>query len=216
MQNKFISILSELFSAVIAGMFVQNIMLARASGLDRTRQMGEDSDERIFLMLQFFCSLVSSILFWLIHRYLLPLIDLSGLFGLPEYYSRAFLWPVIMAVVLSAVFMITFVMVVKLAPYEYVTSAARQLPFAAFNNFLVCVIFVGISNNYGLGRFLAYTFGSNIGYVLANIAIREGNRKIQNKEIPAAFRGLPATILYLSGLAMAVYAMSGHDLSSLM
>ena len=54
------------------------------------------------------------------------------------------------------------------------------------------------------------SFSGRVGYVLAVILVNEGQRKIQNRNLPAAFRGLPITLIYIGILALAVYGFTGH------
>ncbi len=216
MIKEFISEFSEMIMIGLTGAFLANITFCRAAGLDRIKNIEEDSDERIFCILQAVCSLLSSVAFWFAERYISTPASLLEPFGVSEYYSQVYLWPLLIAVVTAVVFIIVFIVTVKVAPYDKVTSAARQLPFAAFNNFAAGVILVSASRQYSLIEMIVYTAGANIGYIMANMMLREGNRRLQSREVPAAFRGLPAKLLYLSGLAIAFYALTGHSLSSLL
>ena len=60
---------------------------------------------------------------------------------------------------------------------------------------------------------IGFAIGTSIGYVLAVFLVTEGQRKLQNDDMPAAFKGLPATLLYLAGLAFAVYGLTGYSFS---
>ena len=216
MINEFISEFSEMILIGLTGAFLANVALCRAVGLDRIKNIEEDSDERIFCILQAVCSVLSAAGFWFAEKFIAVPASLLEPFGVSEYYSQVYLWPLLIAIVTAVVFIIVFVVTVKIAPYDKVTSAARQLPFAAFNNFAAGVILVSASKQYGLIEMIVYTAGANIGYIMSNMMLREGNRRLQNRDIPAAFRGLPARLLYLSGLAIAFYALTGHSLSSLL
>lgn len=216
MFSRLVSAFSELVVVGLAGAFLSNAVLCRAFGLDRVKSIEEDSDEVIFCILQFSCSVLSSSLFWLIKGIVNAPASLLVGFGISEYYSRAFLWPLLIAIITAGVFFLVFVITVKIAPYDKVTSAARQLPFAAFNTFVAGTILIGASAEYSFWEMLLYTIGSNVGFVIANWMLREGNRKLQNREIPAAFRGFPSRLLYLAGLALAFYSLTGRSLSSLL
>ena len=47
-------------------------------------------------------------------------------------------------------------------------------------------------------------------FVLAVLVVNEGQRKIQSRSLPAAFRGLPITLIYIGILALAIYGFTGH------
>lgn len=216
MIKEFISEFSEMILIGLTGAFLANVALCRALGLDRIKNIEEDSDERIFCILQAVCSVLSAAGFWFAEKFIdVPALLLEP-FGVSEYYSHVYLWPLLIALVTAVVFIVVFVVTVKIAPYDKVTSAARQLPFAAFNNFAAGVILVAASKEYNIVKMIVYTAGANVGYIMANMMLREGNRRLQSRDIPAAFRGLPARLLYLSGLAIAIYALTGHSQSSLL
>jgi|GEM_PF-73615 len=216
MIRDIVSGISGMMLVGVSGAFLESIVLCRAMGLDRVKNIEEDSDEVIFCILQAVCSLISSVIFWVLTDLVHIPEAVFQPFGVSDYYSQVYLWPLFSAVIIAVVFISVFVVAVKVAPYEKVTSAARQLPFAAFNNFVVGVILVSASEHYSFWEMLVFTVGSNIGYMVVNGMLREGNRRLQNRNVPAAFRGLPARLLYLSGLAIAFYTLTGHSLSSLL
>ena len=216
MAKMLVNDFSGLILIGLSGAFLTNAVMCRALGLDRVKNMEEDSDEIIFCILQAVCSLGASCLFWLVRDLIeVPAAYLEQ-FGVSKYYSNVFLWPLAAALITAVVFIVVFVITVKIAPYDRVTSAARQLPFAAFNTFVSGVILLEASAQYSFLEMLVFTLGSNLGYIISNGLLREGNRRLQNGDVPEAFRGLPARLLYLSVLAVAFYALTGHSLSPLL
>ena len=216
MAKMLVNDFSGLMLIGLSGAFLTNAVMCRALGLDRIKNMEEDSDEIIFCILQAVCSLGASCLFWLVRDLIeVPAAYLEQ-FGVSKYYSNVFLWPLAAALITAAAFIVVFVITVKIAPYDRVTSAARQLPFAAFNTFVSGIILLEASAQYSFWEMLVFTLGSNLGYIISNGLLREGNRRLQNSDVPAAFRGLPIRLLYLSALAVAFYALTGHSLSPLL
>jgi Na+-transporting NADH:ubiquinone oxidoreductase subunit E/electron transport complex protein RnfA len=207
---------SELILIALTASFLANAVLCRAMGFDRIKNMEEDGDEGLFFTLQALCSIAASCVFWLVRDYTEVPASFLERFGISRYYSKVFLWPLFIAVVTAAVFIIVFVIAVKIAPYDKVTSAARQLPFAAFNTFVLGIILLQTSAQYGFWETVVFTVASNIGYMISYWMLREGDRLLQNRDVPEAFRGLPVRLLYLSALAVAFYALTGHSLSSLL
>ena len=63
MVKELISRFSELMVIGLSGAFLSNAVLCRAMGLDRIKNIEEDSDEIIFCILQFACSMLTSLLF---------------------------------------------------------------------------------------------------------------------------------------------------------
>ena len=211
-----VSAVASFFLAGVAAAFSQNLLLTRALGTDLLGRMQEDGDVRIFCALQGACALPAAVGFWLVNRFVLPHLGFLQRFGVSAYYARAFLWPLFMALVLAGVFFAVFVACIKLAPYGEVLAAVRQLPFAAFNTFVAGMLMLSASKDYTFWQTLALALGSSIGYDAVCFLLLQARRKLQNRDMPAAFRGMPASLLYLSGLALAAWALIGHGFSDLL
>ncbi len=216
MNGMFIDKFSGLLLIGVSGSFLANAVLCRAVGLDRVKNMEEDGSEGIFFTLQTLCSLAASCLFWLVRDLAEAPASFLEQFGISKYYSEVFIWPLFIALVTAVVFIIVFVITVKAAPYDKVTSAARLLPFAAFNTFVSGVILLESSARHSFWEMVVFTIGSNVGYIVSYWMLREGDRLLRNRDVPEAFRGLPVRLLYLSALAVAFYALTGHILSPLL
>lgn len=81
----------------------------------------------------------------------------------------------------------------------------RLLPLAAFNNVVVGVALV-INHQVQVGAAAAVglALGSCLGFLLLSWLTAEGMERLDNPDMPAAFRGLPATLVYLGILALAL------------
>ena len=207
--------LSAFFLSGLAAVFAQNVLMGRGMGLENTTGMEEERGGNLFCLLQAACSLISGIFFWLVCNYLLPHLEFLTAFGMSPYYARAYLWPVGIAVSVSAAYFIVFVCVVKLAPFDSVMPAVARLPWACFNTMVAGILMLSASKNYTFIEMMGFSLGSAAGYWIADLYSRAGARKLRKREMPPAFKGLPASLLYLSGLALAAYAIIGHRLSGL-
>lgn len=81
----------------------------------------------------------------------------------------------------------------------------RLLPLAAFNNVVVGVALV-VNHQYRIELFPAVGLaaGSCLGFLLLSWLTAEGMERLDNPDMPASFRGLPATLVYLGILALAL------------
>ena len=59
---------------------------------------------------------------------------------------------------------------------------------------------------------LGFCIGSGIGYTAALILVNEGRRRLSLSDVPKAFKGLPATLLYVGIFSLAIYGLTGHSL----
>jgi Na+-translocating ferredoxin:NAD+ oxidoreductase RnfA subunit len=214
-MSKLISALSVFFLSGLAAVFAQNVLLGRGMGLENVTQTEEEREGSLFCLLQGACCALSGCFCWLIRNYGLPHAGFLEAFGMSEYYARAYLWPLVIALSVSLAYFLVFVAAVKLAPQDLVMPSLNRLPWACFNTFVAGVLLLSASRNYSFLQMLGFSLGSSMGYYLADMYARAGARKLMKREIPPAFEGLPASILYLSGLALAAYAVIGHRLSAL-
>lgn len=191
------------FTLALAAMTIQNAVFARALGISRL------------------ISLIDDTLNTVIFGVLLSIVNvLSGVF----YYFVNTLWlrqqsyavlarPLAMIVCMSVAFLIVFVLTVKFAHYDYLAKAVAALPPATFNCTVIGTLLIATTSQFSLANTIAFGLGTSVGFVLAVLLVTEGQRKIQGRATPAAFKGLPATLLFLAGLAMAIYGLTGHGYS---
>lgn len=79
------------------------------------------------------------------------------------------------------------------------------LPLAAFNNLVVGVaLVVNYQTSMDFLSALGLAIGSAVGFSLLSAITAEGISRVDNPDTPAAFRGLPATLLYLGLLSLAL------------
>ena len=194
----------------------QNLLLTRMLGGDHVPRQSTPIAEHIFCMSQAVCTFLSSIGFWLVHRYLLPQVSLLENFGISPYYARAYLWPFCASMVCVLVYFVLYSLAQEILKPDLSKRVRRQLPYACFNSFVCAVLFRAAANDYDLVRMLAFAVGSAVGYSVADLLIWEGKQKIESSVIPEAFRGLPAVLLYIAGLAMAFYALAGRGVVTLL
>ena len=84
------------------------------------------------------------------------------------------------------------------------------LPMATFNCCIIGTLLLTTTSDYTFLQTLGFSLGSALGYVAAIILVEEGQRKIQNRNIPASFKGLPITLIYIGVLALSIFGFTGH------
>ena len=91
-----------------------------------------------------------------------------------------------------------------LAPKFY-SRVSRLLPMAAFNNLVTGIALVsnahfsaGLSGNVGLA------IGACLGFGILTWLTAEGIERLDNPDMPEAFRGMPSTLVYIGLLALAM------------
>lgn len=91
-----------------------------------------------------------------------------------------------------------------LAPNFY-HRVALLLPMAAFNNLVSGIALVcNLHFPAGLGGNIGLAIGSALGFGILTWLTAEGIERMDNPDMPEAFRGMPSTLLYVGILALAL------------
>lgn len=56
---------------------------------------------------------------------------------------------------------------------------------------------------------LGYAFGTGIAFAIGSLFLREALQRCSRREVPRAYKGLPATLIYTGLLCLAFYGFSG-------
>ena len=185
----------------LAAVAAQNAVLSRALGVSRLLSLVDDTTDTFVFGIQLCLVLeLSTVMNYLIGLFL----------GAYDWYEYAAVFG--MVVCMSVAYLVVFTLSALLAPAKLVRKAAAELPLAAFNCLVLGTLLLSSQQRWSLLQRCGFAFGSALGYVLAVLLVTEGQRKLQNRNVPAAFRGLPATLLYLAALALAIYGITGYTL----
>lgn len=199
-MNIVVQTISTFFLYAVGAVFAQNAVFSRSLGVSRlVKMVGEASpDNLLFCGLLCLVQVISTPLAWMTNRWILT--PLSW---------RAAIRPLVL--VLCSAAALGIVIVVCSALRRPSTSRVAQLlPMATFNCAVIGCLLVTTIRNFTLVQTLGFAVGSGAGYTLAVLAVTEGQRKLQARAVPAVFRGLPVTLLYIGILALAIYGFTGH------
>ncbi len=123
---------------------------------------------------------------------------------LPAVWQWRMLRPLIVVMITAFLYVAATLVTAHRFP-EWYRRVRRFMPLAAFNNI---VIGVALVTNYQFAvSFLpavGMAVGSSLGFALISAMSAEALERMDNPEIPAAFRGLPGTLVYLGLLALAL------------
>lgn len=202
MRDVLASILSYIM-LLITAMTVENAVFARGLGTSTLISLSDDTTDTLaFMIVLLECMTLSGLFYWLVNHYLLSLIS-----------WKRFLRPLAAAICMASSFYTVLLFNVKRMPLEFVKKAVPEMPTAGFNSLVIGTIFLTENSRMNLLQTIIFSIGSAVGYTIAVCMTTEGQRRIQNSSVPKSFRGLPVTLIYLSGLSMAVYALTGKIFS---
>ena len=188
------------FSYAVLAIFAQNAIFTRGLGVSRLVQLvGDDrtSSGWFALMLCVTQVLVAPLAFFA-----------GGQIAPLE--NRAQLRPLVYLACIALVCLFEY-LVLRLVKGPRSGLLIRILPIAAVNSGVLGTVLVERTQSFTLGQSLGFGLGSGLGYLLAVMLVTEAKNRLRSRAIPAAFRGLPITLVYIGVLALAIYGFTGHS-----
>ena len=188
------------FSYAVLAIFAQNAIFTRGLGVSRLVQLvGDDRTSSGWFALML-C--VTQIL-------VAPLAFFAG-GGIAPLENRAQLRPLVYLACIALVCLFEY-LVLRLVKGPRSGLLIRILPLAALNSCVLGTVLVERTQSFTLGQSLGFGLGSGLGYLLAVMLVTEAKNRLRSRAIPAAFRGLPITLVYIGVLALAIYGFTGHS-----
>ena len=190
------------FVYAVVAVAAQNAIFTRALGVSRLVKMVDDGSVELlkFGALLTFVQFLSSLLGYFVNRLLA---------GSSFAYKAAF-QPLVLVLCSVVAFFVVLLGVARVGGRIAAKDFVELLPMATFNCCVLGTLLLTTLGGYTLAQTLAFSLGTSVGYVLAVLLVDEGQRKIQNRNLPATFRGLPVTLVYIGILALAIYGFTGH------
>lgn len=199
--------LATFFVYALAAIFAQNAVFSRSLGVSRLLKLVDDPtmDTLLFSGLLCIVQLFSALLGYGLNQLFLPWTLNTG---------RLYLRPVLLIVAaIVTFFAVMFVVATVFKKKKSLTRVAAALPAATFNCCVLGTLLLMTNKNYTLLQTLGFAFGTSVGYMLAALLVAESQRTLHSRNLPQSFRGLPATLVYLGILALALYGFTGQMLT---
>ena len=143
-----------------------------------------------------FVLLISSIVTWLLYNFILVPLEIT--------YMSTISFILIIAALVQLVELILKKYSVKL--YELL---GVYLPLITTNCVILGVANESVAGNYGFMQNLANALGSGIGFGLIIITFSAVRVKLDNKAVPAAFSGVPISLIVAAFMALAFSGLGG-------
>ena len=84
---------------------------------------------------------------------------------------------------------------------------------SALNTLVLAIPFINHRAAYSLSESIGTGLGAGLAFILAVAFLRNGMQRLeQNKDIPDAFKGIPAVFVYIALLSLAFTGFSGSSL----
>ena len=185
---------ADFFSVVLMLTLVQNIVLARGAGAAHLLWQ-DGSWQGIYLHggLISSYSLILMTAFWFLG-------DLA--------LAEGFIYMVIMTVVLMIVLYLMSALLVKLIIKPAHNRLYKIIALAAFNSTLFYLPFLRSVSGQNLPVSLGIAVGAGAGVILADLICASGFKRLEHPDVPKAFRGMPARLLFVGILCLPIAGFS--------
>lgn len=189
--------------AVIA-MFVQNAVFTRGFGVSRLVKLVNDStvDGIIFCALLCLIQVISAPMGYYVNQ----------LLAQPHFWYRDYIRPLffIICAIIAFIIVLFFITIFRPANMKEIVAV---LPMATFNTAVLGPMLITGTQGFTFAETIGFALGSGLGYGVAVLILSEGQRKMNNRNIPATFKGLPIMLIYIGIISLAIYALTGHRLA---
>ena len=182
---------------LFASIFTSNIILSNFLGLCSFISISKDMKASNGLgMAVTFVLTITSVINWLVYKYILLPFDLE------------YLRYIVFIIVIAAVVQILEMLIDRISTGLYMVLGIF-LPLITVNcAILGAVLFIQI-RNYSLVQTVTFGLGSGLGWWLAIMALAAIRKKIEKSPIPAPLQGAGITLIIIGIMAMAFIGFSG-------
>lgn len=189
---------AQMALTALLALSAENLLFAGGAGFSRALRSAQrpETAGRYALLVTWF-SLISS----LTGVWLNPV--LSGYGGM-----RSLLRPACLAAAAALAYLVTAALLRGLMPSLYRRVSGVLAP-AAVNTVVLAMPYVQKSFSSGLPDAVGFALGTGAAFFLASLLLEHAEAKCRNPDMPAAFSGLPATLLYVGILSMAFAGFTG-------
>lgn len=90
-------------------------------------------------------------------------------------------------------------------------TTRKYVHMSAFNCAVIGTLFTISDRSFGadmsMGSYIMAGAEAGTGFIFAAFVLTAAFKRLNSKDVPAAFRGFPATLVYLGIISMAIYAL---------
>ena len=188
------TLLTRFLAAALLGIFIENAVFERALGISIVLYSARKTENMkgIFVSVLYVTTL-SSMLTCLTDRY----------FSDWQYYN--ILIPFIYLFIISAVYLLTLVAVWRFFP-SFFRRVKKYVHLAVFNCAVLGALFIQSQIGGTFASYVGYGVGTGVGFLLASYLLGAASERLNSKTVPAAFRGMPITLIYIGVISLALSA----------
>ena len=190
----------NIFLLMFSAILVENFIFAKFYGCCPFLGVSEKPDTALGMgMAVTFVMTVSGAVTWAVYEYILVPLNLK------------YLQTVAFILVIAALVQFIEMFLRRFIPSLY-SALGIYLPLITTNCAVLSAALLAVQREYSFGQAVAFGFSSALGFTLAITVFAGLRARMENAEIPRAFRGFPITLITAGLLAMAFSCFSGIKL----
>ncbi|MCH5201208.1 MAG: hypothetical protein J1F60_09645 [Oscillospiraceae bacterium] len=188
------TVVSRFLAAALLGIFIENAVFERALGISIVLYSARKSESRkgIFVSVLYVTTL-ASMFTCLTDRY----------FSDWQYYN--ILIPFIYLFIISAVYLLTLIALWRFFP-DIFKKMKQYVHLAVFNCAVLGALFIQSQIGGTFASYVGYGVGTGVGFLLASYLLGAASERLNSDTVPAAFRGMPITLIYIGVISLALSA----------
>ena len=189
--------MSELFSIIIASIFVNNYVLGQFLGICPTLGVTSKVETAKGMgAAVIFVVTLSSIITWIIQYYILDPLNIG------------YLQTVVFILVIASLVQTVEMIMKKSMPNLY-EALGVYLPLITTNCIVLGVAIKNINESYNLLETTVNSAAAAVGFLIALVILASIREKIEDNDMPEAFKGGPITLITLGLMSIAFMGFAG-------
>ncbi|WP_058990652.1 electron transport complex subunit RsxA [Anaerococcus rubeinfantis] len=189
--------MSELFSIIIASIFVNNYVLGQFLGICPTLGVTSKVETAKGMgAAVIFVVTLSSIITWIIQYYILDPLNIG------------YLQTVVFILVIASLVQTVEMIMKKSMPNLY-EALGVYLPLITTNCIVLGVAIKNINESYNLLETTINSAAAAVGFLIALVILASIREKIEDNDLPEAFKGGPITLITLGLMSIAFMGFAG-------
>ncbi len=125
-----------------------------------------------------------------------------------DYFEIGYLQTIVFILVIAALVQFIEILMKKFIPALH-KSLGVYLPLITTNCAVLGVTINNVADKYNFFESMVSSLGCGLGFLLAMVLFAGVRQKIEDADIPKAFKGIPATLIAASIVSLAFFGFSG-------
>ncbi|MDY3006220.1 electron transport complex protein RnfA [Anaerococcus sp. AGMB00486] len=189
--------MSNLFSIIIASIFVNNYVLGQFLGICPTLGVTNKVETAKGMgAAVIFVVTLSSIITWVIQYYILNPLNIG------------YLQTVVFILVIAALVQTVEMIMKKSMPNLY-EALGVYLPLITTNCIVLGVAIKNINDSYNLLETTVNSVAAAVGFLIALVILASIREKVEDNDLPEAFKGAPISLIILGLMSIAFMGFAG-------